>query len=50
MEGEITMLQFMLLMVVLDLIVKMPDYRTVYKLRKSGWTGTIRDYYEWKRK
>lgn len=44
------MLQFMAILIVLDLIVKIPDYMTVYKLRKSGWKGDIHAYYEWKRR
>ena len=44
------MLEFMLLMIVLDILVKIPDYRTVHQLRKSGWNGNINDYYEWKRR
>ena len=44
------MLEFMALMILLDLIVKIPDYITVYRLRQNGWKGGIHEYYEWKRR
>lgn len=44
------MLQFMAILVLLDIIIKIPDYVQVRKLRKAGWRGNLRDYYEWKRR
>jgi hypothetical protein len=44
------MLQFMLLLVLLDFIVKIPDFKRVHELHKLGWKGNIHEYYEWKRK
>ena len=44
------MLEFMLLLVILDFIVKIPDIKKVRKLRRAGWKGDLNDYYEWKRR
>jgi hypothetical protein len=44
------MLEFMLIMVILDALVKLPDVITVRKLRKAGWKGGLNDYYRWKRR
>ena len=43
------MLQLMAVLVIIDILVKIPDYRMVRKLRKAGWKGGLREYYEWKR-
>lgn len=44
------MLELMAALVIFDIIVKIPDYLTVRRLRKAGWRGNLRDYYEWKRR
>lgn len=44
------MLQLMALLVIVDIIVKVPDMVQVRKLRKAGWRGNLKDYYEWKRR
>lgn len=44
------MLQLMAVLVIIDILVKIPDYRMVRKLRKAGWQGNLKDYYEWKRR
>lgn len=43
------MIQFMALLVVLDFLIKIPDYIKVRQLRKAGWNGNLNDYYRWKR-
>ena len=40
----------MAIVVVLDFLIKLPDYITVRKLRKAGWQGNLDDYYRWKRR
>ena len=44
------MLQLMALLVIIDILVKLPDIKMVRKLRKVGWKGDLNDYYEWKRR
>ena len=44
------MLQLMAVLVIIDILVKIPDIREVRKLRKAGWQGGLREYYEWKRR
>lgn len=42
------MLQFMAVMLVLNFLIRLPDYKAVRELRKNGWEGGLDDYYKWK--
>lgn len=44
------MLQLMAILVIIDILVKLPDYKLVRELRKRGWKGGLKEFYEWKRR